>query len=91
LDFKNGSPQATPSIGKPLTQLQKQEGYVFVLVFAIWFPVYLIWFRPIINRWVFQHVDSYPAELHIIPAFALPTLITLGYRMVMRWRQRKSV
>jgi hypothetical protein len=45
---------------------------VIVLVFAVWFPVYLVWVRPLVEQWASRYVDSIPAELHVIPALAVP-------------------
>ena len=81
----------TPSTAQPpLTTLQRQQGYVIILVFVIWFPVYLVWVMPIFNRWVSQDLDSYPAELHVIPALALPLLVAFAYEKVMVWLGRDS-
>jgi hypothetical protein len=71
----------------PLTRLQRQEGYVIVLVFAVWFPVYLVWVRPLVERWASRYVDSIPAELHVIPALAVPLLAALLYRGFMKLRE----
>ena len=73
----------------PLTRLQEQQGYIIVVGFIIWFPVYLIWVRPILNGWAGQYVDSYPAVLHAVPAIGLPLLAAYGYEKIVSWRCRE--
>jgi len=90
LDPRNDNRPTTPHTAQPpLTRLQQQQGYVIILVFVIWFPVYLVWVRPIFNGWAFQYVDSYPAELHDVPVLALPLLAALAYEKLMMWRRRE--
>jgi hypothetical protein len=84
----DNGPTTRPT-SQPLTRLQKQQGYAIILVFVVWFPVYLVWVRPIFNRWAFQYVDSYPAELHVVPVLALPLLAAFGYEKFMMWRSRE--
>jgi hypothetical protein len=71
-----------------LTRLQKQEGYVIILVFVIWLPVYLVWVRPVFDRWLPQGADSIPTVLDVISALLLPILAALGFRAFMMWRRR---
>ena len=81
------SPEARSDAQPPLTRLQQQEGQVIVLVFVVWFPIYLVWVRPVFYQWV-PDLDSYPAELHVVPALAVPILAALVYGKLMRWRRR---
>ena len=83
----NRPPQSTQ---RPLTKLQRQQGFVIILVFLVWVPVYLVWVRPVINQWASQYVDSYPAVLHAIPAIGLPLLVALAYEKFVKWHQRNS-
>jgi hypothetical protein len=73
-----------------LTKLEKQQGFVIVLVFVLWFPLYLVWVRPVINQWASQYVESYPAVLHAVPAIGLPLLVALVYEKFVMWRRRDS-
>ena len=88
--MSDNSPLPSDSTQRPLTKLQKQQGFVIVLVFVLWFPVYLVWVFPVINEWASQYVESYPAVLHAIPAIGVPLLVALAYEKVVLWRQRNS-
>lgn len=49
---------------------QKRESIVAVvlfLLFIVWCPVYLIAYRPQVNGWLFDHIGSFPAILHLVP------------------------
>ena len=83
-------PPPSDTTQRPLTKRQKQQGFVIILVFVLWFPVYLVWVRPVINQWASQYVEFYPAVLHAIPAIGLPLLVALVYEKFVMWRQRNS-
>jgi hypothetical protein len=61
---------------------------VIILAFLIWFPVYLVLVRPVVERWLLQYADFIPVELHVIPALALPILAAYVYEKAMIWRRR---
>ena len=81
-------PDTPQSATRLLTRLERQQVYVLLSVFAIWFPLYLVWGRPIVEAWLFHYADSIPAEIHVIPALALPILAALVYGKVVVWRRR---
>lgn len=66
-----------PGGTRPLTTIQRQQGYVIVIVFVVWFPVYLVWGRPLVLEWVSQYSPTFPIILHTIPAIGVPLLAAL--------------
>jgi hypothetical protein len=54
-----------------------RAGIVVFLVFLAWLPTYLIVVRPVLNNWLAQYINSYPAMLHLVPIIGLPVLIAL--------------
>ncbi len=44
--------------------------YLLVIFTLIWAPIYLVAVRPVLNRWLADYVDSYPAAVHLILIFA---------------------
>jgi len=44
--------------------------YLLVTITLIWAPIYIVAVRPVLNRWLADYIDSYPAALHLILIFA---------------------
>lgn len=48
---------------------------IFFIGFLVWCYVYLALLRPMLNEWLFQYINSYPALLHIVPLLGGPILV----------------
>jgi hypothetical protein len=75
------SPLAPPPPPPPLTKADKVQGAVIILSFIVWLPVYLFIVRPILNSYIADHVDRYPAMLHLIPIFLVP----VAFALMVKW------
>jgi hypothetical protein len=85
LDLRDDDHPAKRAITpRPLTPLEKEQGLVVLLVFVLWLPVYLIWVRTAINRFLFDYVSSYPAMVHLFPIIGVPCLIAIAYAKLSR-------
>jgi len=63
-------------------------GILLVIITLIWTPIYLLAVRPALNHWLAQHVDSYPASLHLISILA--PMFILGMLLSRRFPAPKS-
>lgn len=67
------------AIARPMTPQQKRELAIILISFVVWLPVYLGWVRPVLNAFLFRYINGYPAMLHLVPIFAIPFGLGLGY------------
>ena len=66
----------------PLTAEDWWQLLVFVVVFFLWLPTYLVFVRPALNALIFRVLSSYPAMVHLVPIFAVPYVALLLYKRI---------